>query len=229
MPAALLGLVVLLGVGHIVARAQGLTRVAGVLKPLPIALLAAVALGAGGNEDASYRRLVGAALVASMAGDVFLLSATRFVAGLLCFLVAHLLYIAAFAPAAFIGAWAAWLLVPFVGFALLVLRRLWPHLGRRRAPVSVYVAVITTMGWLATLRALGGDVAPESGLPAMAGAFAFLASDATLALDRFAQPFRGAQILVMSTYYTAQVLLTLSAVARSRGRRPLPSAPPSAD
>jgi uncharacterized membrane protein YhhN len=211
MSAAVLGLVVLLAVGHIVARTQGLAHVAGVLKPLPIALLAAIAFAEG--EGGAYGHLVGTALIASMAGDILLLSHSRFVAGLLCFLVAHLLYIRAFAPDAVIDGWAAALLVPFVGFALLVLRRLWPHLGRRRAPVCVYVAVITTMGWLATLRALGGEVAPESGLCAMAGAFAFMASDATLAIDRFAQPLRGAQAVVMGTYYTAQVLLTLSAVA----------------
>jgi uncharacterized membrane protein YhhN len=192
MPPAVLGLVVVLAVGHIVARTQGVARVAGALKPLPIALLAAVALAASGGEDPSYRRLV--------------------VAGLLCFLVGHLLYISAFAPDADLDRWAAGLLLPFVGFALLVLRRLWPHLGRHRAPVSVYVVVITTMGWLATLRALGGEVSPESGLLAMAGAVAFMASDATLAIDRFAQPFRGAQVVVMGTYYAAQVLLTLSAV-----------------
>ena len=212
MPPAVLELVVLLAAGHIVARTQGLTRVAGVLKALPIALLAAVTLAASGGEDPSYRRLVGTALLASMAGDLFLLSRSRFVAGLLCFLVAHLLYILAFAPAAVVDGWAAGLLLPFVGFALLVLRRLWPHLGRHRAPVCVYVVVITTMGWLAMLRALGGDVVPESGLLAMAGAFAFMASDATLAIDRFAQPFRGAPVVIMGTYYAAQVLLTLSAI-----------------
>lgn len=212
MPPAVLGLVVVLAVGHIVARTQGVVRVAGALKALPIALLAAVALAASGGEDPSYRRLVGAALLASMAGDVFLLSHSRFVPGLLCFLVGHLLYIRAFAADAVLDRWAAGLLLPFVGFALLVLRRLWPHLGRHRAPVSVYVAVITTMGWLATLRALGGEVSPESGLLAMAGAVAFMASDATLAIDRFAQPFGGAQVVVMGTYYAAQVLLTLSAV-----------------
>lgn len=208
----MLGLIVLLAVGHIVARTRGLAHVAGVLKPLPIALLAAVALGTSGGEDASYRRLVGAAILASMAGDIFLLSRRRFVPGLLCFLVAHLVYIRAFAPAAVIDGWALVPLLPFVGSALLVLRHLWPHLGRHRAPVCVYMGVIMTMGWLATLRALGGEVAPESGLLAMGGAFAFMASDGTLASDRFARPFRGAQIVVMSTYYAAQILLTLSAV-----------------
>ena len=213
MSQATLGLVVLLGLGHIVARTRGRTGIAGVLKPLPIAILAAAALGADGAGDPSYQSLVGAALIASMAGDIFLLSPHRFVPGLLCFLIAHLLYIRAFVPAAVLGAPALALLLPFLGFAALVLRHLWPHLGRYRVPVCVYVGIITAMGWLATLRALGGEVAPHDGLLAAGGAFAFMASDATLAINRFAQPLRAGQIVVMSTYYLAQILLTLSAVA----------------
>lgn len=212
MSPATLGLVLLLGLGHIVARMQGLTRIAAVLKPLPIALLAAVVLAADGAGDATYRSLVGAALIASMAGDICLLSRRLFLPGLLCFLVAHLLYIRAFAPAAVIGGGAYALLLPFLGFAALVLRRLWPHLGRHRAPVCIYVAVITAMGWLATVRALGGEVAPHDGLLAAGGAFTFMASDTALAIDRFARPLRARAMLVMGTYYLAQILLALSAV-----------------
>ena len=212
MSAFTLALVVLLGLGHIVARTLGDARLAGMLKPLPIALLAAAALRGDGAGDASYRTLVGAALVFSMAGDIFLLSPRRFVPGLVSFLVAHLIYIAAFAPAVNVGAGGLALLVPFVGFAALVLRHLWPHLGRYHTPVCFYVGVITTMGWLATLRALGGEVAPEDGFLALGGALAFMASDTTLAIDRFAYPIRGAQIVIMGTYYLAQTLLTLSAV-----------------
>lgn len=208
----MLGFIVLLALGHVMARAQGLAHVAGVLKPLPIALLAAVVLGTSEGADGSYPSLVAAALLASMAGDIFLLSQRRFVPGLLCFLVAHLLYICAFAPGAVIDGWAFALLLPFVGLALLVLRHLWPHLGRYRAPVCVYMGIIMTMGWLATLRALGGEVAPESGLLAMGGASAFMVSDTTLATDRFVRPFRSAQLVIMGTYYLAQILLGLSAV-----------------
>jgi uncharacterized membrane protein YhhN len=213
MPAWTLALVVLLGVGHIVARTLGHVRIAGVLKPLPIALLAAVALGADGVGDTPYRSLVGVALLASMAGDILLLSPQRFVPGLVSFLVAHLVYIAAFAPAAHVGASGLPLLLPFAGFAALVLRYLWPHLGRYRVPVCGYVGVITAMGWLATLRALGGEVTPADGLLALGGAVAFMASDTTLAVNRFARPIRGGQIIIMGTYYLAQTLLTLSAVA----------------
>ena len=210
MSSSLLALVVLLGLAHVATRAQGLAPVAGALKALPIALLAAVTLrGAGG--DGTYRTLVGLGLVASMGGDLFLLSRRGFVPGLLCFLVAHLLYITAFAPAAPGGATALVLLLPFLGFAAAVLRILWPHLGRHRAPVCLYVATITAMGWLATVRALGGEVAPESGLAAMAGAFAFMASDTALAMNRFVRPFGAAETVIMSTYYAAQILLALSA------------------
>jgi uncharacterized membrane protein YhhN len=213
MSGTTLGLVVLLGLGHIVARTLGWTRVAGALKVLPIALLAAVALRAQGAGDASYRTLVGAALLASMAGDIFLLSPRYFVPGLASFLIGHLLYIAAFLPAVSVDTAGLALLVPFVGFAALVLRHLWPHLGSHRAPVSAYVGVITTMGWLATLRAVGGEVAPHDGMLAAAGAYAFMASDTTLAVNRFARPLRGGQIVIMGTYYLAQTLLTLSAVS----------------
>jgi len=210
MSGTTLALVVLLG---IVARSLGWTRLAGALKALPIALLAATALRGDGRGDASYRTLVGAALVASMAGDVFLLSPRWFVPGLVSFLIGHLLYIAAFLPAANVDAAGLAHLVPFVGFGGLVLRYLWPHLGRLRAPVSTYVAVITTMGWLATLRALGGEVTPHDGMLAAAGAYFFMASDTTLAVNRFARPLRGGQVAIMGTYYLAQILLTLSAVA----------------
>jgi len=213
MSGTTLALVGSLGVGHIVARTLGWTRLAGTLKAVPIALLAAVALGGDGGGDASYRMLVGAALVASMAGDLCLLSHRWFVPGLISFLIGHLLYIAAFLPAANVDTAGLALLVPFVGFAALVLRYLWPHLGRLRAPVASYVAIITTMGWLATLRALGGEVAPHDGVLAAAGAYAFMTSDTTLAVNRFARPLRGGQIIIMGTYYLAQILLTLSAVS----------------
>jgi uncharacterized membrane protein YhhN len=213
MSGATLALVVLLGLGHIVARTLGRTGLAGALKALPVALLAAVTLGGEGGGDESYRRLVGAALVASMAGDLLLLSPRAFVPGLASFLVAHVIYVAAFAPAANVDGSALALLVPFVGFAALVLRHLWFHLGRHRAPVAVYVAVITTMGWLATLRALGGEVAPRDGVLAAAGAYAFMTSDTTLAVNRFARPLWGGQIVIMGTYYLAQTLLALSAVS----------------
>lgn len=210
MPAWTLALAAALGLGHIVARAAGARVVAGMLKPLPIAVLLGAVLLAEPPGPLPYRMLVAAALVLSMAGDVCLLWKRFFVPGLACFLVAHLLYISAFAQGVDRPGWAS--AIPFVLFAALVLARLWPHLGRYRAPIAVYVAVITTMGWLATQRAFGGAVEATSARLALVGAVAFMTSDTLLAVNRFARPFRGGDTAVMATYYAAQALLALSAV-----------------
>jgi len=45
---------------------------------------------------------------------------------------------------------------------------------------------------------------------AAAGSLLFLVSDTLLALDRFWRPFRGAQIAILSTFYSGLLLITLS-------------------
>src|SRR2546426_5470758 len=95
MDALGMAIVSALGVGHLVARYAGAPRVAGVLKPLPIALLT-VMVWQGTPLDGRYSTFVVAGLVSSLVGDVCLLFPRRFVAGLPSFLVAHLFYLAAF-------------------------------------------------------------------------------------------------------------------------------------
>ena len=198
-----------LGIGHIVARYVGLPRLAGMLKPLPIALLALM-VWQGPPLDARYSTFVAAALVCSMVGDVCLLVPDRFVAGLASFLVAHLFYIAAFAAGPHAGAPAVALLVPFLALAAVLTRALWRRAGELRWPVLAYVTVITAMGWQAARRAATPLTPEPSGLLALAGAIVFMTSDGLLACEHFVQPFRGADAAVMATYYTAQALIALS-------------------
>src|SRR5689334_12356597 len=146
MWAAGIGAGATLGLLHVVARLRGARLVAGVLKPMPILLLALLVVAEAAPVAGRYRWLVVAALALSMAGDVWLLFPERFfVPGLASFLAAHLVYIAAFRAGAGGGAPVA--LVPFALFGAGMLAYLWPHLGRDRAPVLVYVAVIVVMGW----------------------------------------------------------------------------------
>src|SRR5207247_2210757 len=94
-----------------------------------------------------YRWLVFAGLLCSLGGDVWLLFPRGFVAGLLHFLVAHLLYIAAFVPG---GPWNApvWaLLAPFALVSLATLRHLRPHLGRQRSRVAAESARAPSAAW----------------------------------------------------------------------------------
>ena len=49
----------------------------------------------------------------------------------------------------------------------------------------------------------------SSALAALGGVF-FVASDATLAIDRFVAPLPGAVVVVLATYWSAQALIGLS-------------------
>jgi uncharacterized membrane protein YhhN len=203
-----IGVAVLAGVAHIAARYVGARRLAGVLKGIPIALLAVVVATEPAPVAAGYRWLVVAALLCSLGGDLALVFPRGFVPGLASFLAAHVVYVAAFAPG---GGWspgAGLRFLPFALFAAAMLARLWPHLGRYRAPVAVYVAAIVTMGWCAAVRY---GAAPEpSGTLALAGALLFMTSDGVLAENRFVRPFAAADATVMTTYYAAQTLIALS-------------------
>jgi uncharacterized membrane protein YhhN len=120
-------------------------RRAGVYVFKPLTMLLALALALHPQAAASgYRSLVVAGLAASLAGDVLLmLPRDRFAAGLASFLLAHLLYIAAFAPAA--GLTHPGLLLVFAAAGAATYALLHARLGRMRLPVIVYVAAIVAM------------------------------------------------------------------------------------
>src|SRR4029079_7321937 len=93
--------------------------------------------------------------------------------------------------------------LPFLAAGLAVLAHLWPHLGKDRLPVLVYVAVFVAMGWRAAARAIAPASPEPSGTLALVGAIVFMVSDGVLATDRFARPFAAGDGVVMVTYYVA--------------------------
>jgi len=178
-----------------------------VCKPLTTLLLLVVAAGGPAGESA-YPWLIAAGLGASLAGDVFLmLPRDRFVAGLASFLLAHVLYGAAFftVPRT-MGDVLVLVLLGIVAAGIVAV--LWAGLGRLRGPVLAYVATIIVMAWLACVRWRAGGI-PGAGLAAI-GALAFVTSDTLLALDRFRRPFPFSRTLVLGTYWVAQALIALS-------------------
>jgi len=177
-------------------------------KPLTTVLILLIAARAIGPTSPLYKCLIIAGLGCSLAGDVFLmLPADRFVASLVSFLAAHLCYIAAFSldtsPCA-----AMWSLAPFLVYVIIMSGILLPHLGKMRVPILVYELVIVAMAWRALGRwAATGEVGP---LLAFIGALLFVISDSALAINRFVGKYRGAQALILSTYFCAQWLIALS-------------------
>lgn len=177
-------------------------------KPLTVVLIILIASQSKHATTPFYRQAIIAGLILSLVGDIFLmLPQDRFIPGLVSFLFAHVFYIVAFTRESG-GALSFWTLVPFLLYGCLMLRVLWPNLGKLKLPVLIYMAVILAMGWTAAGRRLlteqGGS------LLAFLGAILFIASDSALALDKFRRPFRSAQLLILSTYFTAQWLIALS-------------------
>ncbi len=180
-------------------------------KPLTMLLAMVVVLRRTASRAPPARRewLLLGALLASLCGDVFLMvPGNWFIAGLASFLVAQLCYIVLFqagqswfpsrvALAATVAFGAA--MFAFVGSGLAD-----PML---KLAVAVYAAVIALMAAQAIGRA---TVLRDTGSIAVAlGACIFMASDALIALNRFVQPLPLAGLWILSTYYTAQILILL--------------------
>jgi len=171
-----------------------------VFKPLTTLLVIGFAWGRGA-DDPSRQRWIRIGLLLSLAGDVALLWPVQgFLPGLVAFLLAHLAYIVAFTR----GVRFAVRRLPFAAYAVVaggVLAMLWPSIpAPLRGPVAAYVLCLASM---AAQAACVGRVA------ALGGAL-FMASDALLAFDRFAEPLPLSSLLVLATYWAAQCCIAAS-------------------
>ena len=180
-----------------------------VFKPLPmlVAIVAVAARAYSTGARARFDLYLLAALVASLAGDVFLmLPGNYFIPGLASFLVAHLFYNALFRQG-----------MPWfpsrraLGFTLAVAGAMyaWVWAGLTdpvlRVAVAAYVSVIALMVAQAIGRAL---VLREAAAQAVGlGACVFMLSDSLIAINRFVQPLQLVSVWVLATYYTAQILI----------------------
>jgi uncharacterized membrane protein YhhN len=144
-----------------------------------------------------------AGLVLCAAGDVFLLWDRTFDAGLMAFLLGHLAYVGGFRAALPLSSWPLPVAVLLVLAGAIATRWLWPHLGRRRVPVLLYVVAISVMVWGAVSTLLRG-VLPWT---ATAGAVLFYLSDLSVARQRFVRPSFLNRALGLPAYYVAQLLL----------------------
>lgn len=177
-------------------------------KPLTTALILLLALLMPDVISPLYRMLVVIGILFSLAGDIFLMLPERwFVWGLVSFLVAHLFYVAGYLVRA--GFQLHWLiLVVFVLYGAVLLALLWPHVGALRLPVLIYASALLVMGWQAT--ELWWTLRDMAALLAMIGALLFVASDSILALDKFRARIPHRDVLIMSTYYSALLLIAWS-------------------
>ncbi len=180
-----------------------------VFKPLTVICILLIAVLVERPVSSSYKRWIIVALGLSLVGDVLLmLPVDLFLPGLVVFLLAQVVYVAAFWIDSPRQRGPSWAPIPYVLYGVIVFSLLLPGLDDMQIPVLVYVVVICLMGWLALRR---WRMVPN--LPALLaaiGALFFLLSDTALAVNRFLQPFEAAPAVVLVTYYIAQYLLARS-------------------
>jgi len=188
--------------------AKGTRSAFRIVKPLTTALIIAVAALAPVPVPPAYKTLILAGLAFSLLGDYALaLTEKWFQAGLAAFLIAQVFYILAFKPGPGYPVPIS-VFLPFILFGLLMFFILRPGLGPLKLPVFVYIAAITIMAGFAAGRFV--DRGGTKPLLAFAGAILFLISDSVLAYDRFGKKIVPAQIIILGTYFPAQLLIALS-------------------
>lgn len=151
-------------------------------------------------------------LLFSWAGDVVLeLSKNNdnlFIAGLVCFLLAHIMYLTVFflTPGKnSILNNRFYLLIPVLIYGIVLVSCLYADLAGMRLPVIMYTIVILSM--LAGALNRIEKVKKVSFYLVLAGAILFVISDSVIAFNKFVHQFDSSGIVIMSTYVIAQYLI----------------------
>jgi uncharacterized membrane protein YhhN len=159
-------------------------------------------------------QMIIAALIFSWCGDILLgvpqKSNNLFVPGLVCFLLAHVMYLVVFFTTPgenLIIRKRSYFLIPVVLYGFLLLYLLYDGLGEMKIPVIIYTLAILTMVSSAINRF--GKVGNASWILVFSGAILFLLSDSGIAVNKFLHPFPGAEVIIMSTYVVAQYLIVI--------------------
>jgi uncharacterized membrane protein YhhN len=169
-------------------------------------IAAALSLGAA---DSDYGRVLLAGMVFCWLGDLFLVSEhdqRMFLAGLVSFLLGHVVYIGAFAVRGISLPVLPGAGIVMAVFGWYVMRWLKPNLDQRmRRPVWLYVIAISTMMAMAA-----ASFALQASWAILLGALLFVISDLSVARNRFVAPGFGNRAWGLPLYFAAQLLLAAS-------------------
>ena len=148
------------------------------------------------------------ALLFSLLGDFFLLFPSKFfLYGIAAFLTTQILYTYLFG----IDFSYAYSLICFTAFSAalfaIILYPKLPNNATLQISVVIYCILITLMLWAATAL-MQRQKFNLSGILGFIGAVLFYISDFSLAINKWVSPFYYSQLVIMFTYYSAQLLIS---------------------
>jgi uncharacterized membrane protein YhhN len=158
----------------------------------------------------TYAMLIG--LFFGMVGDVCLAlpSEKAFTAGLVSFLLGHVLYVVAFFSFAVATDFVTPLTAAFALYCVCAFLWLRPHLGKMLVPVTAYVCVIGIMMSAAGAVFWGGSIPSTGAWLILAGAVCFGISDLFVAKRRFVSDTPSTYLIGLPLYYAGQFALAFS-------------------
>lgn len=198
---------ILVFIETVIANFEGLGNLHFISKPLIVGLLLFYFSKYGKHLESHTKTFTTLALSFSLAGDVLLLlvykSGHFFIAGLLAFLIAHVMYVLVFLKQrnAEIKPYGFILLLLIYASGLFSLLK--SGLGDLLVPVIIYMCVILLMVVSAFLRRK--KVNASSYNLVFVGALIFILSDSLLAVNKFYTPLPFADFSIMFTYALAQL------------------------
>ncbi|XP_072281954.1 lysoplasmalogenase TMEM86A-like [Pyxicephalus adspersus] len=181
-----------------------------VIKCLPIICLKffVVVYSIGSGKFSSYAKKILLGLAFSAAGDVCLVWPEYFQLGMVMFGLAHIMYTIAFG----FHPLNIRVFIILALFCATFYSLTFPYLsGPFIYMVAGYSMLISTMAWRALSRLkLASHSFSWANMSAALGSISFMISDCVLAVDKFCFPLSNARAIIMSTYYGAQFLISLS-------------------
>jgi uncharacterized membrane protein YhhN len=192
----------------LLAESRGAQSLRWVAKPLASTGFLGVAVTAGAL-DTAYGRVLLVALVFCWLGDVLLIPKDRraFLAGLVAFLLGHVVLIGAFAMRGFAPSGALFAALGVLPAAVIALRWLAPHVSKSmQMPVRAYVAAISLM-----VLAAAAATAAGAGPHILVGAICFFVSDLAVAREQFVVHGFVNKTWGLPLYYGATLLLATTA------------------
>jgi uncharacterized membrane protein YhhN len=158
--------------------------------------------------------LIIVALLGGMAGDTFLMLKNEekwFLYGMVAFLINQIFYILSFFLSitnyATFNPWVLFLLGPTILILLFTVPRFLNKSGDMKIPVLVYMVAILLMHIAALIR-----LSTNQGLASILifiGSISFIFSDSCIAVNKWAEEFTNARLIIMTTYLMAQFYITL--------------------